>query len=224
MPINVFGDSFSSYDNGKEIDINLFEQKPHLRTIYIESSIKEDLDLRNQFRIKNLPDPISIREAVSKNYVDNKFNDPSKKNDTTHVDFIDENLYNVDYIKVNSFPNHEEHLTPKYYVDNAVIYSVNASSFLRLDPNEKLKLDARGYKLLSSTLTSPKTIAELLSKSYIDYKFDNRSIIKNTAHVDFNDKSLHNVRFVKVNSMPGVEEHLVAKDYVDKAIFYSVKE
>ena len=79
MPINVFGDSFFSYDNGKEIDINLFEQKPHLRTKYIESSIKEDLDLRNQFRIKNLPDPISIREAVSKNYVDNKFNDPSKK-------------------------------------------------------------------------------------------------------------------------------------------------
>ena len=38
--------------------------------------------MKNQFRIKNLPDPDSIREAASKSYVDNKFNDPSiiKKN------------------------------------------------------------------------------------------------------------------------------------------------
>ena len=33
--------------------------------------------MKNRFRIKKLPDPISIREPVSKNYVDKKFNDPS---------------------------------------------------------------------------------------------------------------------------------------------------
>ena len=43
-------------------------------------------------------------------------------------------------------------------------------------------------------------------------------MIKNTAHVDFNDKNLDNVRFVKVNSMPAVGEHLTAKHYVDNAI------
>ena len=66
MPINVFGNSSSSYDNGNKIDTSLFVQKPYLRTNYIESNIEEDIDLKNQYRIKNLPDPISIGEPVSK--------------------------------------------------------------------------------------------------------------------------------------------------------------
>ena len=75
MPINVFGNSNSSnYD--KKIDTSLFVQKLYLRTIYIEANIEEGIDLKNQFRIKNLPDPISIQEAASKNYVDNLFNNP----------------------------------------------------------------------------------------------------------------------------------------------------
>ena len=76
MPINVFGNS-NSNDNSNKIDTSLFVQKPYLRHNYIESNIEEDIDLKNQYRIKNLPDPISIGEPVSKSYVDNKFNDPS---------------------------------------------------------------------------------------------------------------------------------------------------
>ena len=38
--------------------------------MYIEANIEEHIDLRNQFRNKNLPDPVSIRKAASKNYVD----------------------------------------------------------------------------------------------------------------------------------------------------------
>ena len=60
----------------------LFVQKPYLRTNYIEAKIEEDIDLKNQHRIKNLPDHISIREPASKNYVDNLFNDPSIKKTT----------------------------------------------------------------------------------------------------------------------------------------------
>ena len=43
MPINVIGISYSN-DNGNKIDTSLFVQKPHLRTIYIESNIEEDID------------------------------------------------------------------------------------------------------------------------------------------------------------------------------------
>ena len=43
----------------------------------MEANIEEDIDLKNQYRIKNLPDLLSIREADSKNYVDDNFNDPS---------------------------------------------------------------------------------------------------------------------------------------------------
>ena len=51
MPINVFGNSFSSYDNGNKIDTSLFVQKPYLRSNYEESKIEEDNDWKNQFRI-----------------------------------------------------------------------------------------------------------------------------------------------------------------------------
>ena len=75
MPINVFGKSSNNSDN--KIDTSLFVQKPYLRTNYIEANIEEDIDLKNQYRIKNLPDPISIREPASTIYVDNLFNDTS---------------------------------------------------------------------------------------------------------------------------------------------------
>ena len=84
MPINVFGNPSNNSDG--KIDSSLFVQKPYRRTNYIEANIEEDIDLKNQFKIKNLPDPIGIREAAPKKYVDIKFNDPSilKKKHCTH--------------------------------------------------------------------------------------------------------------------------------------------
>ena len=112
MPINVFGNR-NSNNSGNKIDTSLFVQKPYLRTNYIEANIGEDIDLKNQNRIKNLPDPISIRKAALKNYVDNEFNDPSIIKNTNQVDFDDKNLNNVHFIKANSIPTLEEQLTPK---------------------------------------------------------------------------------------------------------------
>ena len=111
MPIIVFG--ISSKNSGHKNDTNLFLQKPYLRTKYIESKIEEDFDLKNQFRIKSLPDPISIRGANSKNFVGDKFNDPSVIKNSEHVDFNVKNVNNVRSFKVNSFPSHEEQLKPK---------------------------------------------------------------------------------------------------------------
>ena len=42
----------------------LFVQNSYLRINYLKSNNEEDIDLKNQYRIKNLPDPISIREAA----------------------------------------------------------------------------------------------------------------------------------------------------------------
>ena len=101
MPINVFGNS--SNNSEQKIDTSLFVQKPYLRTNYIESNIEEDIDLKSQYRIKNLPNPVSIGEAVSKQYVDNKFDDPSIIKNTAHVDFNDKNLDNVRFVKVKQY-------------------------------------------------------------------------------------------------------------------------
>ena len=131
MPINVFGNSSSSHDNRNEIDSSIFVQKLYLRTKFIESIEGEDIDLKNQFRIKNLPDPISIREAASITYVDNKFNDPSVIKNTTHVDFNDKNVTTVGFIEVSQGPQFGGYLTPKLYVDNTIRNNVDESSFLR---------------------------------------------------------------------------------------------
>ena len=217
MPINVFGNSSSSYDNNK-IDTSSFVQKSYLRTNYIESNIEEDIDLKNQYRIKNLPDPTEIQDACSKKYVDSLFNHPTIIKNTAHVDFNDKNLDNVRFVKVNSMPAVGEHLTAKYYVDNAISKAIDESSLLRLDTDEKLTQDTI---ILNSTLTSPKTIVELPTKNYVDNKFNDSSIIKNLDNVDFNDKDIDNVGWIKVNKWPRDAEHLTPKLYVDNAIHES---
>ena len=110
MPINVFGNS-NSNDNGNKIDTSLFVQKPYLKHNYIEANIEEDIDLKNQFRIKNLLDPISIREAASKYYVDNLFNnssivknallDPISIREAASKNYVD-NLFNNSSIVKNA--------------------------------------------------------------------------------------------------------------------------
>ena len=65
MPINVFGNRNSNISDNK-IDTSFFVHEPYLRTNSKENNIEEVIDLKNQFRIKNIPDPISKREAASK--------------------------------------------------------------------------------------------------------------------------------------------------------------
>ena len=88
-------------------------KKPYLRTNYIESNIEEDIDLKNQYRIKKLPDPISIREAASKNYVDTLFNDSSILENTAHIDLNDRNITNARFIQANQLPQIDSLLTAK---------------------------------------------------------------------------------------------------------------
>ena len=73
-------------------------------------------------------------------------------------------------------------------------------------------------------LPDPIGIGEAASKIYVDNRFNDPSIIRNTAHVDFNDKNLDNIIYVNVNSLPAVGEHLMAKYYVDNAISNEVDE
>ena len=65
MPIHVFGITSSSYDNGNKIHTSLFVEKPYPRSYYREANTEEDIDLKNEYRIESLPDPISIRETAS---------------------------------------------------------------------------------------------------------------------------------------------------------------
>ena len=115
MPINVFGNS-SSNDN--KIDTSLFVKKPYLRTNYIEANIEEDIYLKNQYKIKNLIDPIKLHDACNKNYIDNTINESSllrlDPNETL-------DLENQDSITLNSSftsPKTIIELPTKAYIDS----------------------------------------------------------------------------------------------------------
>ena len=60
-------------------------------------------------------------------------------------------------------PGDGEHLTAKNYVDYVIFDSVDASSLLRLDPEEKLQKGEKDSIFLNSTLTSLKTRIEDMS-------------------------------------------------------------
>ena len=75
--------------------------------------------------------------------------------------------------------------------------------------------------ILNSTLKTPKTILEIPTKIYVDNKINDSSIIKNVDNVDFNDKDIDNVGWIKVNKWPRDGEHLTPKLYVDNAIHES---
>ena len=130
MPISVFGNS--SHDNNDKNDTSLFVQKPYLRTIYLESLL-ENIDLKNQNKIKNLPCPQENSDAVHKSYVDNLFNDSSILKNTTHIVLNDRNITNGRFLQVNQLPQIDSHLTAQLYVDK----SIDESSLLRFYPDEK---------------------------------------------------------------------------------------
>ena len=225
MPINVFGNSSNSSDHKN--DTSLFVQKPYLRTNYIESKIEEDNDLKNQYRIKNLPDPISIREAVSKNYVDNLFNDPSIVKNTAHFDLNDRNITNARFIQVNQWPQIDSHLTPKLYVDNII----DESSLVRTNQDN----DFDNYNLSNiNSITLNKQAEndnEVITKAYVDqfHQENERSrrdvgldfydesgdLVKNNQDNDFNDNKLTNLDSIKVNRDPTSDNELVNKKYLD---------
>ena len=91
-----------------------------MRTNFEESNIEEDIELKNQYRIKNLPDSMGITEAASKNNVDNKFNYFSILKNTARVDFNDKKFDNFRFNKIKSMLAVGEHLISKCYVDQVI--------------------------------------------------------------------------------------------------------
>ena len=124
--------------------------------------------MENQFRIKHLPDPISMREAALNFYVDNNFNNRSTIWNSAWVDFDDEKPDKVSFVKIKSLPAVHDHLTPEDYVNEALSSSVDESSLIGLDLDEKLKPGEQDSISPNSTLALPKTIIEKPTKAFVD--------------------------------------------------------
>ena len=189
MLINVFGNS--SNDNGSKIDTSLFVQKPYLKHNYIEANIEEDIDLKNQFRIKNLPDPILVQEAASKNYVDNKFNDPSILKNTEHIDLNDRNITNVRFLQVNQWPQIDSHLTPKLYVDTEIDQSSLVRNNQDNDFNNKNLTNINSITLNNQAVNDN----QVITKAYVDQFHQENERSRRDVGLDFYDESSTLVRF-----------------------------
>ena len=226
MPINVFGNSNSNSSDNK-IDTSLFVQKPYLRHIYIEVNIEEYIDLKNQYRIKNLPDPISIREPCSKDYVDNLFNHPSIVKNTEHIDLNDKNITNARFIQVNQIPQIDSHLTAKLYVDTEIDQSSLVRTNQDNDFNNNNLTNINSITLNTQAVNDNQVITKVYVDQFhqenersrrdlgIDFYNESSDIVKNHQDNDLNDNKLTNTISITINNNPTDDNHVTNKKYID---------
>ena len=226
MPKNVFGNSNSNNSDNK-IDTSLFVQKPYLRHNFIEANIEEDIDLKNQFRIKNIPDPINVREAVSKIYVDNFFNDPSIVKNNAHIDLNDRNITNARFIQVNQLPQIDNHLTAKVYVDT----QIDQQSIVRNNQDNNFGnynlTNINSFTLNTQTVNDNQVVTKAYVDQFhqekersrrdlgIDFYNESNELVKNNQDNDFNNNKLTNISSITINNNPTDDNHVSNKKYVD---------
>ena len=101
---------------------------------------------------------------------------------------------------------------------------MDESSLLWLDPDEKLKLDEQDFIILNFTLTSPKTLIEIPTKSYVvilhESSRDKRewSSVFNDQDNEFNKNELTNLDNVTNNRNSSSVIEISIKYYVDDSI------
>ena len=222
--INVFENS--SHDNINKIDTSSFVQKTYPRTNYIEANIEENTDFKNQYRITNLPGPISIREAASKNYVDTLFNDSSIVKNTAHIDLNDRNITNARFTQVNQWPQIDSHLTPRLFVDNAV----DESSLVRNNQDNDFN-DNKLTHIISITVNKPaENDNEVITKANVDqfhqenersrrddveldFYGESSDLVKNNHDNDLNDNKLTNTNSITNSNNPTIDNHFSNKKF-----------
>ena len=190
MPINVFGNSSNNNNNDNKIDTSLLVKKPYLRTNYIESKIEEDIDLKNQYKIKNLPDPISRREAASKNYVDNAVDESSLVKNIQDNDFGNPNLTMINSITLNKEAENDNQVITKAYVDQFHQENERSRRDLGIDfyneSNDLVKNnqdndfnDNKLTNINSITINNyPSDNNHVSNKKYIDDELDKNTILR----------------------------------------------
>ena len=110
--------------------------------------MKEDIDMKNQFKIKNLPNPTNLQDPATKFYVVSKTNNlvPISELDNNsivrnnkNINFNGNTITGLESIYVNRDPQYDLELTTKQYTDK----SIDEVSLLRLHKDEKLQLTGK---------------------------------------------------------------------------------
>ena len=118
MTINVFGNSLTSSND--KIDLSQYARKSYIRSNYIETDINHNIDLKNQYKLINIPNPINNNDSVNRIYVDTKI-----------ADMIKRNIQNDDYISFLDNDNNEYKLVKyrkKITLTNVSLFNLGAAS------------------------------------------------------------------------------------------------
>ena len=95
---------------------------------------------------------------------------------------------------------------------------------LRIDPDGKTKLEEQDSIIPNSSLTSPKTIIEIPTKSHVDRLHENSrktrdlSTVFNDQDNEFDNKKITNLDSVSVNRNHSSENEVSNEKYVDDSV------
>ena len=205
MPKNVFrNSSSSSNDNNNKIDTSRFVQKFYLRSNYIETDIDQDINLKHQYKVLNLPEPTIDKDGVNKIYIDNKIFDLIKRNiqSDDFVSFLDND--NNEY-KLKRY--HED----KLLTDETLFQLQNSGKQTNTNWNYE-NLDQNGSDLFSSLIVP--RISGMYSGGLINKENDTRGfllmfsghMISVTAYIKLERRNIHNIKHIKlVYSRPNID-------------------
>ena len=90
-----------------------------------------NIDMNMQVKIKTSPGINDSREPATISYSGKLFNDPSGSKKSARIDLNDKELDNFRFCKVNSLPTIQDHLTAKFYVDEATFNGIDEQTLVR---------------------------------------------------------------------------------------------
>ena len=133
--------------------------------------------MKNEFKIKNLPEPINLQDVATKNYVDNKNNSfvPINEFDNDTIvrtnknnNFNGNTIIELDSVYVRSDPEFPLQLTPKRYVDLLID---NTSIIRRI--GDRVPTNSKSV----SVLEDPSEDLHLATKRYVDTHLNQLKIV-----------------------------------------------
>ena len=201
--------------------------KAYLRTNYIEANIEEDINVKNQIKIKNLPCPQENSDAVYKSFVDNLFKDSSIIKNTEHIDLNDRNITNARFIQVNQRPQIDSHLTAKLYFDTEIDQSSLVRNNQDYDFNIINLTNKNSIKLNTQAVNDNHVITKAYVDQFrqenersrrdlgIDFYDESNDLVKNNQQNDLNDNKFLNIKSVTINRNPSSDNEIANKKYID---------
>ena len=110
-----------------------------------------------------------------------------------------EYIFKILIMPINVFGNSSHHDNIK--IDTSLFVQRPYLRTNYIESNIEEDIDLKNYFKIKK-LPYPPENSGAACKFYVDNFFNDSSILKNTEHIDLNDRSITNARFIQVNQLP----------------------